>query len=107
GGHHERPHQRSASEPRRLAADPEQNGRTAGLTISGRNGAGAIDPAAVAPLFVEGVQPGGLADGAGVKAGDEITAVDDIPPFIGGQLVKAVSDRVSDPAPDVPVWITL
>lgn len=85
---------------------PNKTAAPLGMDVSGRNGAGKTDPAVVAPLFVESVQPGGLADGAGVSAGDEITAVDGVPPFVGGQLIAAVSDQVSDPAAGVPVTIT-
>jgi carboxyl-terminal processing protease len=86
---------------------PYKVGALLGMSISGRNGAQAIDPAAVAPLFVERVQTGGLAAGAGVKPGDEITSVDGVPPFVGGQLIKAVSDKLSDPLDGVPVHIAL
>lgn len=85
---------------------PNKTAAPLGLDVSGRNGAGKTDPAAVAPLFVQSVQAGGLAAGAGVKAGDEITAVDGVPPFVAGQLITAVSDQVSDPARGVPVTIT-
>ncbi|NUP51844.1 MAG: PDZ domain-containing protein [Catenulispora sp.] len=84
---------------------PNKTAAPLGMSVSGRNGAGKTDPAAVGPLFVQSVQAGGLAAGAAVSAGDEITAVDGVPPFVGGQLVKAVSDQISDPQPDVPVTV--
>ncbi|NUR24467.1 MAG: PDZ domain-containing protein [Catenulispora sp.] len=85
---------------------PSKTAAPLGMSVSGRNGAGNTDPAAVGPLFVQSVQAGGPAAGVGIRAGDEIVSVDDVPPFVGGQLVKAVSDEVSDPRSGVPVTIT-
>jgi carboxyl-terminal processing protease len=77
------------------------------MTISDGNGPGAIDPAAVAPLFVKTVSADSPAARAGVKPGDVITSVNGVPPFAGGTAVKAVSDWITNPSIGVPVRIRL
>jgi carboxyl-terminal processing protease len=54
-----------------------------GMRLSVYQGA-SLDPVATEPLFVTWVAPGGQADSAGIKPGDEIVAVNAIPPYING-----------------------
>jgi carboxyl-terminal processing protease len=68
------------------------------------------DPAATGPFFVSWVIPNGPADTAGVKPGDEIVAVNGIPPYINGvpsEGVLAWLDPAKTREGDPPVTITL
>jgi len=80
---------------------------TAGITVSGGNGPGAVDPAAVAPLFVKALEDGGAAADAGIKAGDEITSINGAAPFINGRIVKEIVLQLTQPANADPIRLTL
>ncbi|MFL6076877.1 MAG: S41 family peptidase [Mycobacteriales bacterium] len=78
-----------------------------GMSVSGGNGPGASDPAAVAPLFVKTVEAGGPAANAGIKAGDEITSINGVTPFINGKLDEGVWNWIAYPEDGVPVRLAL
>jgi len=80
---------------------------TAGITVSGGNGPGAVDPAAVAPLFVKALEDGGAAADAGIKAGDEITSINEAAPFINGRIVKEIVLQLTQLANAEPIHLTL
>jgi carboxyl-terminal processing protease len=77
------------------------------MTLSGRQGPAGRDPAAVGPLHVTDVSPAGAAAAAGIKLGDEIVTVNDIPPYANGKLATGVLDWLSTPPIGTPVKITL
>lgn len=80
-----------------------------GMRVSGLQGP-VPDPVAPEPLFVTEVAPGGAAERAGIRPGDEIVAINDIPPYINGVLSRGVLAWI-DPAKtrpgDPPVTLTL
>jgi carboxyl-terminal processing protease len=77
-----------------------------GLTLSGIVGPGHLDPAATAPLYVIAV--GGPAASAGIRPGDEIVAINELPPYVNGVLSPGVLKWVTTEArPGIPVNLTL
>jgi len=67
------------------------NPNTTGLMLSVSRGPG-IDPVATAPMYVTEVGADSPASRAGVKPGDEIVAVNDVPPYVNGVLSEGVVD---------------
>ncbi|CAM3954401.1 S41 family peptidase [Kibdelosporangium persicum] len=61
-----------------------------GFMPSHARGPGRTDPATSGPAFVVDVLPGSAAANAGIKLGDEILAVNDVPLFINGVAVPQV-----------------
>ncbi|MFK4086471.1 S41 family peptidase [Kribbella sp. NPDC020789] len=72
----------------RWLSGPDQN--LLGLTLSGITASGVVDPVAVGPQYVNGIAPGGPAEAAGLKLGDEILAVNGAPLLVGGILNEGV-----------------
>jgi carboxyl-terminal processing protease len=66
-------------------------GNALGISVSGTQG-NAADPASTAPLFVTSLLPDSPPIQAGVRPGDEIVSVNDVPPFVNGVLVQGVLD---------------
>jgi carboxyl-terminal processing protease len=77
-----------------------------GIRLSAFQGP-ALDPVATEPLFVTGVAPGGPAEGAGIRPGDEVVAVNDIPPYINGVLSEGVLKWITNNTSGTPVRLTL
>ncbi|WP_165975273.1 S41 family peptidase [Actinomadura rubrisoli] len=71
---------------------PTRESRTKllGFRTSGFQGPGSVDPAGKAPLFVNQILPGGPAEKAGIKLGDEIVSIDGVPPYINGVPLSSV-----------------
>jgi carboxyl-terminal processing protease len=78
-----------------------------GIGLSAVNGPGGVDPTATEPLFVNRVGAGSPADRAGIKPGDEILAVNDVPPYVNGVLSEGVVQWITSSAPGTPVKLTL
>jgi carboxyl-terminal processing protease len=77
-----------------------------GMRLSGFQGP-SLDPVAKEPLFVAGLAPGGPAEAAGVKPGDEVIAVNDVPPYINGVLSEGVLKWITNGTPGTPLKLTL
>ncbi|MCE7002831.1 S41 family peptidase [Kibdelosporangium philippinense] len=65
-----------------------------GFFPSHLRGPGRTDPTATGPAFVIDLLPGSTAANAGIKLGDEILAVNDVPLFIEGVAVPRVAEWV-------------
>ncbi|MFI0486166.1 S41 family peptidase [Actinomadura sp. 9N215] len=61
-----------------------------GFRTSGFQGPGNVDPVGRPPLFVDHIAPGGPAEKAGMKLGDEIVSVDGVPPYVNGAPIPNV-----------------
>jgi carboxyl-terminal processing protease len=70
-------------------------GNSSGLVVDALKGPFDIDPTATAPLYVTAVAPGSPGAAAGVRAGDEILAVNDVPPYVDGEVVPGVLRWIS------------
>lgn len=77
-----------------------------GMRLSAFHGP-VLDPVATEPLFVTNVAPGGPGEGAGIRPGDEIVAVNDVPPYINGLLSEGVLKWITDNTSGTPVRLTL
>ncbi|MEN3360599.1 MAG: carboxyl-terminal processing protease [Mycobacteriales bacterium] len=78
------------------------------IGLSAINGADShLDPVAAAPLYVTEVGKGSPADKAGVRQGDEITAINGVPPYVNGVLSTGVLDWLTDSPDGSPVSLTL
>ncbi|MGC7096345.1 S41 family peptidase [Amycolatopsis lurida] len=75
---------------------PEEPSVPLGFLPSHLHGPGGADPAAVAPVFVVDVLPGSAAANAGVRLGDEVVTVNDVPPYIRGTAVEGVIDWIME-----------
>jgi carboxyl-terminal processing protease len=80
---------------------------TTGIGLSAVNAPFHVDPTATEPLFVTEVGAGGPADRAGVRPGDEIVAVNDVPPYVNGVLSEGVIQWLTSGAPGTQVKLTL
>jgi carboxyl-terminal processing protease len=85
-----------------------QRGNTpnlSGISLSGFRGAVDVDPVATAPLFVTEVS--GRAEAAGIRPGDEVLAVNGIPPFLNGTLAVGVINWITEMRRGTAVELTL
>jgi carboxyl-terminal processing protease len=64
---------------------------TTGLELSAYHGPGHADLATTGPLYITGVAAGSPAADAGIKPGDEILAVNNVPPYVNGVLSEGAS----------------
>jgi carboxyl-terminal processing protease len=79
-----------------------------GITLSVEYGApGEFDPAAIEPLVVMQLSPGSPAEQAGVRAGDEIVAINEVPPYVNGVLSVGVVAWITDPIEGTPITLVL
>jgi carboxyl-terminal processing protease len=76
-----------------------------GIFLSGFVGPVSLDPAARSPLFV--TEANDPAKSAGVQAGDEIVAINGVPPFINGELSAGAIKWITESKRDTPVELTL
>jgi carboxyl-terminal processing protease len=77
-----------------------------GLRVSGLRPDGA-DPASTPPIFVTELASGSGADKAGIKLGDEIVSVNDVPLLINGALTEGALGWLMQGSPGRSVKITL
>lgn len=67
-----------------------------GLELSAMHTQGDIDPVAAEPAHVTGIDAGSPAEGAGLKPGDEVLAVNDVPLFVNGVLNTGALSWLTD-----------
>ncbi|GAB3003440.1 S41 family peptidase [Saccharothrix stipae] len=67
-----------------------------GFDLSVTVGPGDIDPVAAEPAHVNRIAAGGPAEAAGLKLGDEVVAINDVPVFVNGILNTAVLSWLTD-----------
>ncbi|WP_158624099.1 S41 family peptidase [Micromonospora sp. HM5-17] len=72
---------------------PRRN--TTGIEVSAHTGPGHVDPTATPPLFVTRVAPDSPADRAHVRPGDEVLAVNGVPPYVNGVLAEGALDWIT------------
>jgi carboxyl-terminal processing protease len=65
-----------------------------GISLSGFRGVVDLDPAATAPLFITDVN--GPVESLGIRRGDEVLAVNRVPPFINGMLSESVVKWITE-----------
>jgi len=82
---------------------------TLGVRISGFRGPGKelFDPAATGSFFITNVSPRSPAQAAGVRAGDEIIAINGAPPSVDGVLNKGALSWITSPTEGTSVTLTL
>ncbi|MCE7000980.1 S41 family peptidase [Saccharothrix sp. S26] len=67
-----------------------------GLDLSVTVGPGDVDPVATEPAHVNRLMAGSPAEAAGLKLGDEVLAINDVPVFVNGILNTAVLSWLTD-----------
>jgi carboxyl-terminal processing protease len=85
---------------------PQVGANWAGIRLSGFQ-ASHLDPVATEPLFVAAVYPQGAADVAGIRPGDEILAVNGVPPYVNGVLSGGVVKWITGSTIGTPVELTV
>jgi carboxyl-terminal processing protease len=84
----------------------EPTGISTGVLVSGQRPDG-FDPAFTGPVFITDIAPTGGAAKAGIKLGDEITAVKDVPVSIDGVLNEGVVGWLLEGPEGKPVKMTV
>jgi carboxyl-terminal processing protease len=85
---------------------PQARANWTGMRLSGFQGSH-LDPVATEPLFVAAVDLRGAADVAGIRPGDEILAVNGVPPYVNGVLSGGVVKWITQSTIGTPVELTL
>ncbi|MFI6450382.1 S41 family peptidase [Streptosporangium amethystogenes] len=85
---------------------PSPDGVSLGARLSGLRPPGVADPVATPPLFITGVRPGGPAAKAGIRLGDELVSVNEVPLFVNGVLSQGVLDGATRPPEGKAVRLT-
>jgi carboxyl-terminal processing protease len=70
-------------------------------------GPGEYDPAAIEPVVVTDVVPGSPAAQAGVREGDEIVAINEMPPYVNGIASVGVLAWITDSIEGTPIRLAL
>jgi carboxyl-terminal processing protease len=85
---------------------PSQQHTPLGLRFSGLRPDG-TDPAVTSPIFVTSIDPGSGAASAGIRPGDEVVAVNGVPPMVNGMVSDGVVAWLMTASPEHPVQLTL
>ncbi|NUT95128.1 MAG: PDZ domain-containing protein [Saccharothrix sp.] len=78
-----------------------------GLDLSAIVGPGDIDPVSAAPAYVNRLNPGGPADKAGVKLGDEVLSINGTPLYSNGFLNEGVLKSLTAGGPGSSAEFTI